>query len=596
MFSRFTVRFAAVAVVLLGVFGSSQTAHAASPVVPFADARLKLCVQQTLGSSAPEVTLAELQSLTTLECEGKEIVDVTPLGRATSLTALRLGRNTIASLPSLAALTSLKKLDLSENDLADLSPLAGLSELENLDVRYNRLQSIAVLNGLQSLQTVSASFNSITSVGSLSTLNDLDAVDLSHNAIAAAAAFAGGAVLREVNLSFNLLTDVQFASRLTQLTRLDLGYNRVTSAVPLGSLKAEVELRNQSVPLPTIAVDVASTTPSVRSVTLDPLGVLLASDSQACGVMAPGGFVWRSNGVGQLVWAETVTRPAGNVISFSGRFTQVITRGALTAPTPTVSGTAANLQVLTAAPGTWGPAPVALSYQWKREGVPVGGATNPTYTLGSADVGTKMSVAVTGTKASYATATKESAQTAAVAGLTLTATPVPTISGTAKVALTLTANSGAWAPATVNLAYQWLGGGVTIAGATASTYTVKNADAGSTITVRVTGTKAGYATVVKTSAATALVTGGVIAPGTPTISGSVALGKVLTAVPGTWTPAPVSYSYQWNRDGVAITGAVGATHTVPTADLGKAITVTVTGSRPGFATVSRTSARAGVPK
>jgi hypothetical protein len=90
---------------------------------------------------------------------------------------------------------------------------------------------------------------------------------------------------------------------------------------------------------------------------------------------------------------------------------------------------------------------------------------------------------------------------------TLTA-PVPTISGTAKVGSVLTASAGAWGPAGVELAYQWLRDGTAIAGATARTYTLVAADLGKPISVRVTGSLAGYAAVSKTSAQTGAVTGG----------------------------------------------------------------------------------------
>ena len=36
----------------------------------------------------------------------------------------------------------------------------------------------------------------------------------------------------------------------------------------------------------------------------------------------------------------------------------------------------------------------AFSYQWYRDGVPIGGATGQTYTLGDADVGAQISVQV----------------------------------------------------------------------------------------------------------------------------------------------------------------------------------------------------------
>lgn len=83
--------------------------------------------------------------------------------------------------------------------------------------------------------------------------------------------------------------------------------------------------------------------------------------------------------------------------------------------------------------------------------------------------------------------------------------PVPTITGTAKVGSALASVPGTWGPAPVTLAYQWKANGTAIVGATAATYKPVAAYAGKTLTVTVTGTKTGYTTTAKTSAATASV-------------------------------------------------------------------------------------------
>ncbi|WP_166804832.1 hypothetical protein [Cryobacterium sp. Sr8] len=57
----------------------------------------------------------------------------------------------------------------------------------------------------------------------------------------------------------------------------------------------------------------------------------------------------------------------------------------------------------------------------------------------------------------------------------------------------------------MTLGYQWYRSGVAITGATAKTYTLVAADRADTMKVRVVGTKAGYTSVTKYSAATALV-------------------------------------------------------------------------------------------
>lgn len=84
---------------------------------------------------------------------------------------------------------------------------------------------------------------------------------------------------------------------------------------------------------------------------------------------------------------------------------------------------------------------------------------------------------------------------------TLTA-PTPTIAGTPAVGNTLGANPGTWTAGTT-LKYQWYRSGAAISGATGRSYTLAALDAGNTIKVRVTGTKTGYTTVSRYSAATA---------------------------------------------------------------------------------------------
>lgn len=78
------------------------------------------------------------------------------------------------------------------------------------------------------------------------------------------------------------------------------------------------------------------------------------------------------------------------------------------APTPSVTGTAAVDQVLTAHSGTWSPSPVTLHYQWMRGSSPISGATSSTYRTTSADAGRDLSVQVTGAKAGYTTVARSS--------------------------------------------------------------------------------------------------------------------------------------------------------------------------------------------
>jgi hypothetical protein len=285
------------------------------------------------------------------------------------------------------------------------------------------------------------------------------------------------------------------------------------------------------------------------------------------------------------------SKPGMQSMQFNSLATAPITRLFTSTSTPTVSGTAKVGSTLTAATPGWQPAPESFTYQWRRNGSPITGATASTLKLGIYDQGWAISVAVTAVKAGYQPVTTVSGSTGIVQAGLLTATPKPTISGTVKVGSKLTAVPGAWGPAPVSLAYVWKRSGVAISGATASGYTLTAADLGKAVTVTVTGTKAGFTTVAKTSSPTAsVVVGTLTAAPKPTVAGTAKVGSKLTAVAGTWGPAPVALSYTWKRAGVAITGATASSYTLTAADLGKTVTVTVKGAKSGFTSLWKTSA------
>lgn len=70
---------------------------------------------------------------------------------------------------------------------------------------------------------------------------------------------------------------------------------------------------------------------------------------------------------------------------------------------PVISGTLTIGSLLSTTDGTWtGTAPITYTYQWKRGGVDIGGATTSTYTLAAADSGATITVTVTATNAAGA--------------------------------------------------------------------------------------------------------------------------------------------------------------------------------------------------
>lgn len=70
-------------------------------------------------------------------------------------------------------------------------------------------------------------------------------------------------------------------------------------------------------------------------------------------------------------------------------------------------------------------------------------------------------------------------------------TVLPAISGATTVGSTLTTTNGTWTGTGISYTYQWKRNGTNISGATASTYVLVTADAGTTITSAVTATNSG---------------------------------------------------------------------------------------------------------
>ena len=184
--------------------------------------------------------------------------------------------------------------------------------------------------------------------------------------------------------------------------------------------------------------------------------------------------------------------------------------------TPTISGTPQVGETLTA--DTLGIADddglenVSFSYQWLADGTAIQGATNSTYTPIEADEGKAITVQVSFTDDAGNEETLTSEPTAVVAPKpNTTATGAPTISGTAQVGETLTADTSGISDAdrltSVTHSYQWLADDTAIQGATNTTYTLVEADEGKAIKVRVSFTDDGGNDETLTSAATDAVAG-----------------------------------------------------------------------------------------
>ena len=209
---------------------------------------------------------------------------------------------------------------------------------------------------------------------------------------------------------------------------------------------------------------------------------------------------------------------------------------------PTITGTPAQGQTLTATQGTWAGDPTSYAYQWVRcpssGGAPdgsdcavIGGASTTAYVVSSGDVGSRLRVRVTASNADGSATAASNATALVTAQVGPPNTQPPTIGGSTVVGETLTANNGSWTGSGITFAYLWSrcdaagAACVSIPTATQSTYTLVAADAGKTIRVRVTATNTTGSNAV-TSAPTAVVTTASPSTGCPAGTGPIDVDRL----------------------------------------------------------------------
>lgn len=140
--------------------------------------------------------------------------------------------------------------------------------------------------------------------------------------------------------------------------------------------------------------------------------------------------------------------------------------------------------------------------------------------------------------------------------------------------------------------FQWYRNGAAISGATKQSYVLSSSDLKKHIRVKVTSTTKGSTARTSTDPSTYYlgygpIKSGVLNQGTVSINAAT---LPLTATPAGWATPGTAFTYQWLRNGVAITGAIKSTYSPSSTDNGKLLSVKVTAKKSGFNTLTATSA------
>ncbi len=275
-------------------------------------------------------------------------------------------------------------------------------------------------------------------------------------------------------------------------------------------------------------------------------------------------------------FSVVVTNSAGSATSNNATLT---VNAAAVAPSITsqpASQTVTAGQTATFTVSAAGTAP--LSYQWRKNGTNITGATSNSYTTPvttTADSGSTFSVVVSNSAGSATSNNATLTENAAAVAPSITSQP-----GNQTVTAGQMATFSVSAAGTAPLSYQWRKNGSNITGATSNSYTTPattTADSGSTFSVVVTNS-AGSA---PSNNATLTVNAAAVAPSITSqpASQTVTAGQTATFTVSASGTAPMSY--QWRKNGSNITGATSTTYTTPattTSDSGSTFSIMVTNS------------------
>src|ERR1019366_585912 len=271
------------------------------------------------------------------------------------------------------------------------------------------------------------------------------------------------------------------------------------------------------------------------------------------------------------LFTVAVTNSTGNVTSSAATLTVNSPPAITTQPVNQTVASGQTATFMVAATGT-----ATLTYQWKKNGIAISGATATSYTTPAttiSDNGAQFTVTVTNSVGNV---------TSNAATLKVAAAPVPPSITTRPASQTVTVGQTAifsvTATGTAILTYQWQKNGTPISAATSASYTTpatSASDNGALFTVTVTNATGNVTSnaatltvnvppVITTQPASQTVTAGQTASFTVTATGAATL------------------TYQWQKNGTAISGATAASYTTPAtaaSDNGAVFAATVTNRR-----------------
>ncbi|NOU74260.1 hypothetical protein GC098_23165, partial [Paenibacillus sp. LMG 31458] len=214
----------------------ADAASANEGKVSFADVNLEAAVRDTLNKSAGDITILDMERLTSMDASGRGISDLSGIEYATHLQSLNLADNSIRDVTKLGALSSLETLILNQNEIAEWNALGNLALLKSLWLTGNQITELTGIESLTQLESLYLANNQIGSLSGLEHLLQLKELNLAGNQIHDLVAIQTLTQLQSLNIEENQVTSISGLHALNQLEWLSLAFNQIKDLTPIGEL------------------------------------------------------------------------------------------------------------------------------------------------------------------------------------------------------------------------------------------------------------------------------------------------------------------------------------------------------------------------
>jgi len=201
--------------------------------ITFPDENLEQAIRDAIDKPSGKIYQSDLEGLTRLRAEGKQISDLSGLEYCEDLTNIWLVNNEIEDLTPLSDLNNLEGLYIGDNNINNLAPLSELYNLKNLYLIGNNISSLDSISGLDSLEHLNLSNNEITKINSLKDLHELKQLYLGVNNIENIDALASLSKLEKLVLISNNISSLKQLQNLENLKELNLNSNNISDIQPL---------------------------------------------------------------------------------------------------------------------------------------------------------------------------------------------------------------------------------------------------------------------------------------------------------------------------------------------------------------------------